>query len=114
MVTYNAYYKKEGEKIQKHNVKVWLINTGWTAGPFGIGSRIALKHTRAMISAVLDNKMDDISYTNFATFNFKIPSFCPNVPNDILHPRNSWGDKEEYNIKRQELAQMFINLREIL
>jgi len=104
----NTYAKLLGEKIEKHNVNVWLVNTGWTGGPFGIGSRISLKYTRAMITAVLENQMEDISYTNFATFNFKIPSFCPNVPNEILHPRNSWGDKKEYNTKREELAQMFI------
>jgi len=104
----NTYAKLLGEKIEKHNVNVWLVNTGWTGGPYGIGSRISLKYTRAMITAVLENQMEDISYTNFATFNFKIPSFCPNVPNEILHPRNSWGDKEEYNTKREELAQMFI------
>jgi phosphoenolpyruvate carboxykinase (ATP) len=103
----NAYAQLLGEKIKEHNVNVWLVNTGWTGGPYGIGSRISLKYTRAMITAVLNNELDDISYTNFSVFDFKIPSFVPNVPTDLLHPRNSWGDKEEYNNKRIELAEMF-------
>lgn len=103
----NTYAQLLGEKIKKHNVNVWLVNTGWTGGPFGIGSRISLKYTRAMITAVHKNELNDISYTNFSVFNFNIPSFVPNVPTDLLHPRNSWGDKEEYNSKRIELAEMF-------
>ncbi len=103
----NEYAQLLGEKIKDHNVNVWLVNTGWTGGPFGIGNRISLKHTRALINAVLEGKMNDISFSNFSVFNLSIPSMCPDVPGDILHPRNSWVDKEEYNQKRIELANMF-------
>ena len=103
----NDYAQLLGEKIEKHDVNIWLVNTGWVGGEYGVGNRISLKYTRRLITAVLNGEMDDISFTNFAVFDLKIPSFCPEVPGDILHPRNSWADKEDYNQKRLELAQMF-------
>ena len=104
----NSYAELLGEKIKKHDVKIWLINTGWVGGSYGEGKRIALKHTRRMIAAVLNGELDDVSFTNFAVFNLKIPSFCPDVPGQVLHPRNMWADKDAYNNKRMELAQMFV------
>ena len=104
----NEYAQLLGQKIKDHNVNIWLVNTGWTGGSYGVGNRISLKHTRSLINAVLDGKMQDVSYTNFAVFNLQIPSFCPEVPGEILHPRNSWADKEEYEMNRIKLAEMFI------
>lgn len=103
----NSYAQLLGEKIKKHDVNIWLVNTGWIGGEYGIGNRISIKHTRALINAVLDGKLEDVSYTNFNVFNLQIPSFCPDVPGEILHPRNSWADKDAYNKKRIELAEMF-------
>ncbi len=103
----NEYAKLLGEKIRKHQVNVWLVNTGWTGGPYMIGHRIALKHTRALINAVLEQKLEDISYSNFEVFDLQIPSYCPDVPGEILHPRNSWVDKEAFDNKRMELAELF-------
>jgi len=103
----NDYAQLLGEKIKKHNVNVWLVNTGWTGGAFGIGKRIALKHTRSLISAVLENKFENVSFSNFSVFNLSIPSICPDVPGDLLHPRNSWVDKEKYNSEREKLAELF-------
>jgi len=103
----NEYAKLLGEKIEKHDVNIWLVNTGWVGGAYGIGNRISLKYTRRLITAALNGELEDVSFTNFSVFDFKIPSFCPDVPGDILHPRNSWADKEEYSKKRMELAQMF-------
>ncbi|MDA8693451.1 phosphoenolpyruvate carboxykinase (ATP), partial [Saprospiraceae bacterium] len=105
----NTYAKLLGEKIQKHNVNVWLVNTGWIGGAYGTGERISLKYTRALISAVMNNELEDTTYSNFSVFNFEIPNDCPNVPAEILHPRNSWTNKELYNEKRIELADMFTN-----
>jgi len=103
----NTYAQLLGEKIEKHDVNIWLVNTGWVGGAYGIGNRIALSHTRRLISAVLDGELEDVSFTNFAVFDFKIPSYCPDVPGDLLHPRNSWADKVAYNKKRLELASLF-------
>jgi phosphoenolpyruvate carboxykinase (ATP) len=104
----NTYAELLGEKIQNHNVNVWLVNTGWIGGAYGEGERISLKYTRAMISAVIDQKLENVNYDNFSVFNFKIPTSCPGVPSEILHPRNSWTDIEMYNQKRIELAEMFV------
>jgi len=104
----NDYAQLLGEKIKKHKVNIWLVNTGWIGGAYGEGSRISLKYTRKLISAVLDGTFDDISFINFSVFDFKIPSYCPDIPGDVLHPRNLWADKEEYTEKRIELASMFI------
>ncbi len=103
----NDYARLLGEKVKKYNVNMWLVNTGWVGGAYGEGNRILLKYTRRLISAVLNGEMDDISYTNFAVFDFLIPSYCPDVPGEILHPRNAWVDKESYNNNRLELAEMF-------
>jgi len=103
----NEYAQLLGKKIETNNVNIWLVNTGWTGGPYGIGNRISLKHTRKLISSVLDGDLDDVSFTNFDVFDLAIPSFCNNIPGDLLHPRNSWADKEEYDQKRIELAELF-------
>jgi len=103
----NEYAQLLGQNIKDHGVNTWLVNTGWIGGSCGTGKRISLKHTRNLINAVLNGNLEDVSFTNFDVFNLKIPSFCPNVPGDILHPRNSWADKEEYNSNRIKLAEMF-------
>ncbi len=105
----NQYAELLGEKLIQNKVNIWLVNTGWIAGPYGEGSRISLKYTRSLIKAVLTGALKDVSFTNMAVFNLKIPSFCPEVPGEILHPRNSWKDKENYNEKRIALAQLFID-----
>jgi len=103
----NEYAQLLGEKIKEHEVNIWLVNTGWIGGPYGIGNRISLPYTRSMIQAVLDGSLDDVSFTNFKVFDLKIPSYCPNVPGEILHPRNSWADKDDYENQRIKLAEMF-------
>ena len=89
-------------------MNIWLVNTGWIGGPYGVGHRISLKYTRRLIKAALNGELNDVSFTNLAVFNLKIPSYCPEVPGEILHPRNSWDDKSSYNSKRIELANLFI------
>lgn len=101
------YAEMLSEKMKDANVKVWLINTGWTGGPYGVGSRMKLKYTRAMITAALNGELDDVAYDNHEVFGIAKPQICPNVPSEILNPRNTWEDPELYDKKATELAQKF-------
>ncbi|MBV6452254.1 MAG: Phosphoenolpyruvate carboxykinase (ATP) [Anaerolineales bacterium] len=96
------------QKIEKHNVKCWLVNTGWVGGPFGVGNRISIKHTRALLNAALTGKLDKVSYKVDPVFGFEVPTTCPDVPNEVLDPSSSWKDKSEYDAKYKALAQKFI------
>jgi phosphoenolpyruvate carboxykinase (ATP) len=102
------YAEMLGEKIKKHNANVWLINTGWTGGPYGIGQRIKLSYTRAMITAALNGSIDELSIETNHVFGLRIPTQCPGVPPEILNPRNTWADKEAYDDKATFLADLFI------
>ena len=101
------YAEMLSKKMKDANVKVWLINTGWTGGPYGIGSRMKLKYTRAMITAALNGELDDVAYENHKVFGIAKPQSCPNVPSEILNPRNTWEDPALYDIKAAELAAKF-------
>ena len=101
------YAEMLSKKMKDANVKVWLINTGWTGGPYGTGSRMKLKYTRAMITAALNGELDTVEYVNHKVFGIAIPQSCPNVPSEIVNPRNTWEDKDLYDIKAIELAQKF-------
>lgn len=96
-----------GERIEKYNTKVYLVNTGWTGGPYGIGSRMDLKYTRAMITAALNGCLDDVPYRHDRRFNVDIPQTCPGVPNQILNPRATWDNKKSYDIMAKKVAAMF-------
>lgn len=96
-----------GEKIAKHNARVWLVNTGWTGGPYGIGSRMKLGYTRAMIRAAMSGALDSVGYTSDPVFGLSVPNSCPDVPSEILLPRNTWEDKEAYDAKAKQLFEMF-------
>lgn len=97
-----------GKKMQEHKVNVWMINTGWTGGPYGIGTRMKLKYTRAMITAALDGKLKEVTFETDPVFGVAIPTECPHVPADILNPRNTWTDKSAYDGKAKYLAGLFI------
>nr|WP_315150480.1 phosphoenolpyruvate carboxykinase (ATP) [uncultured Flavobacterium sp.] len=101
------YAEMLSEKMKNANVKVWLINTGWTGGPYGTGSRMKLKYTRLMITAALNGELDAVPFVNHDVFGIAIPQECPNVPAEILNPRNTWEDKTLYDVKAIELAQKF-------
>jgi phosphoenolpyruvate carboxykinase (ATP) len=88
-------------------INVWLINTGWTGGPYGTGSRMELSYTRAMIKAALTGKLDKVAYNNLDTFNLSIPSSCPDVPNALLNPRDTWPNEKEYDAMALDLAKRF-------
>ncbi len=102
------YAKMLGEKLKENNVNVWMINTGWSGGPYGIGSRMKLSYTRAMITAALNGGLDDVEYEAHPVFGMLIPKRCPNVPVNILHPRYTWTDRTSYDKMANNLAQQFI------
>ena len=101
------YAEMLGEKITSLNVNVWLINTGWSGGEYGVGERISLKYTRAMITAILNNELEKIKYIKHQVFGLNMPLSCPNVPDEILSPINTWGSQQEYLDKANELADAF-------
>ena len=103
------YASMLGEKMRKHKVKVWLINTGWTGGTFGSGSRIKLSYTRAMITAALQGQLDTVTCEKHPVFGMEIPASCPGVPSQLLYPRDTWKDKDAYDEKAVELANRFKN-----
>ncbi len=98
-----------GEKIERHDADVWLVNTGWTGGPYGVGSRMKLSYTRSMIDAAFSGQLDNVEYETDPIFGLQIPRSCPNVPSDILNPRNTWADKTAYDEKAKGLFEMFEN-----
>jgi phosphoenolpyruvate carboxykinase (ATP) len=97
-----------GEKMQHDKVNVWMINTGWTGGPYGTGNRMKLKYTRAMITAALEGKLTNIDMTTDPVFGMSIPVECPDVPTDVLNPKNTWYDKNAYDEKAKFLADLFV------
>ena len=101
------YAEMLSEKMKKNNVKVWLINTGWTGGPYGIGNRMKLKYTRAMINSALNGKLDNVDYIQHPIFKLLIPVSCKNVPAEVLNPRDTWTNKDAYDTKAKELAKSF-------
>lgn len=96
-----------GKKMAENDVNVWLINTGWSGGEYGVGERISLKFTRAMITSALEGKLDNVAYTNHEIFGLAMPNECENVPTDILNPKNTWADKAGYDEKANHLAGEF-------
>jgi phosphoenolpyruvate carboxykinase (ATP) len=85
-----------------------MINTGWSGGAYGVGSRIKLSYTRAMITAALEGELDNVEYETHPIFGMMMPKTCPGVPSEILNPGNTWADKDEYDAKAKELAKQFI------
>lgn len=96
-----------GSKIAQHDVEVWMVNTGWTAGPYGVGHRMELKHTRAMIHAILDGRLAGVEMRPDPIFGVSVPVECPDVPPEVLQPRGTWADGEAYDARARELAGLF-------
>ena len=101
------YAEMLGKKMKESGVNVWLINTGWSGGEYGVGKRISLKYTRAMITAALENKLNNIEYNTHKIFGLHMPKSCPNVPSEILSPKNTWENKLAYDKKANILAKAF-------
>ncbi len=103
----SEYARLLAKKIEKHNVRCWLLNTGWTGGPHGGGERISIKYTRALLNAALEGRLDDVEYVQDPIFCISVPTSCPGVPSEILMARNTWEDKAAYDKKAHELAELF-------
>ncbi|MGY5848305.1 phosphoenolpyruvate carboxykinase (ATP) [Salegentibacter sp. HM20] len=103
------YAEMLSEKMKESGVNVWLVNTGWTGGPYGTGSRMKLKHTREMIKAALDGKLEQEQFKTHEIFGLEMPLQCEGIPSEVLDPRSTWADKEAYDAKANELADSFRN-----
>ena len=104
----SVYADMLGEKIAKHQVSCWLVNTGWTGGPYGVGKRIEIKYTRAMIKAILEGQLDNVETETDPVFGIQVPLGVKGVPKECLFPRNTWKNPEAYDEKANELANQFI------
>ena len=97
-----------GKKISEHHVNCWLVNTGWTGGPYGVGSRMEIAYTRAMVKAILDGSLSEAPTRRDPVFGFEVPETCPEVPGEVLNPRNTWKHPEAYDEKARDLAAQFV------
>jgi phosphoenolpyruvate carboxykinase (ATP) len=104
----NVYATMLGQRIAAHNARVWLVNTGWTGGPHGVGSRMKIAYTRAMIRAALSGALDAVEYARHPIFNVEVPTSCPHVPAAVLDPRGTWSDPAAYDAQAAKLAGMFV------
>jgi phosphoenolpyruvate carboxykinase (ATP) len=103
-----VYAKFLGDRIARHDVRVWLVNTGWTGGPYGVGTRMKIGHTRAMIHAALGGQLDQVEYRTDPLFNLEVPVSAPGVPAEVLRPRETWSDRSAYDTQARKLAGMFV------
>jgi phosphoenolpyruvate carboxykinase (ATP) len=105
----SVYARLLGEKIDRHKVKVWLVNTGWSGGPYGVGQRMKIAYTRAIVRAALNGALDDVPTEVDPVFGVHVPVACPDVPVEVLKPRNTWRDPATYDEQAAKLAAMFIS-----
>jgi phosphoenolpyruvate carboxykinase (ATP) len=96
------------QRMLRHNANVWLVNTGWVGGRFGVGKRISIRHTRNLLNAALEGQLEKVKFRKDKLFGFEVPLSCPEVPEDVLEPSNSWGNKDEYWKKYDALAARFV------
>lgn len=102
-----VYAKLLGEKIEKTGATCWLVNTGWSGGGYGVGQRMKIKYTRAMLNAALDGTLDNVEFKADPNFGLLIPTSCPGVPDDVLQPNTTWQDQAAYDAAAQDVAQRF-------
>jgi len=102
-----VYAKLLGERIEKHNVVCWLVNTGWTGGPYGVGNRMKIAYTRAMVNAAIDGRLANVQCDTDPCFGLQIPQAVPDIPSDVLNPRDAWTDKSAYDAQAQKVARLF-------
>ena len=102
------YAELLGEKLSNSETKVWLVNTGWSGGSYGVGSRIKLAYTRAMITAALEGELDATKFDTLPVFELSYPTSCPNVPDDILNPKQTWENSSAYDDTAAKLASKFV------
>ncbi len=104
----SKYAELLAEKMAQYGTTAWLINTGWTGGPYGVGSRIKLRYTRAIIDAIHDGSLDNVEFVTDPIFGLAVPTTCPNVPDEVLIPKNTWQDTAAYDAQARKLANLFI------
>ena len=104
----SVYAKLLGEKINQHNTVVYLVNTGWSGGPYGVGKRIKIKYSRAMVTAAISGALGIVKYRHDDLLNLDIPTEVEGVPSEILDPKHTWVDKDSYDLSARKLAQMFV------
>jgi phosphoenolpyruvate carboxykinase (ATP) len=102
------YAELLGEKMKEHSVNVWLINTGWSGGSYGVGSRMKLKYTRSMITAAMNGELADVDFKTHNVFGLAMPTSCPDVPTELLSPKDTWADKSKYDATAEKLAASFV------
>jgi len=105
----SVYAELLGKKINDHGCDCWLINTGWSGGPYGVGERMEIKYTRAMVNAALDGTLAKGEFVEDPIFGVSVPTSCPNVPDEVLIPKNTWEDKGAYDAQAEKLAKMFVD-----
>ena len=103
-----TYARLFEERLRRWRTRVWLVNTGWTGGPFGVGERIPLPHTRAMICAALEGRLEGIPTQSLTPFDLEVPRTCPGIPPQLLDPRGTWSDPDAYDLRARELGEDFI------
>jgi phosphoenolpyruvate carboxykinase (ATP) len=102
-----VYARMLGDLMQRHEAECWLVNTGWSGGPYGTGARISLRHTRAMLDAALEGKLAGVAFREHPPFGLRIPATCPGVPPEVLDPRRTWQHAAAYDAKAGEVARRF-------
>jgi phosphoenolpyruvate carboxykinase (ATP) len=103
----DVYARMLGEKLKEHGTRVYLINTGWSGGPYGVGERIDIRLTRAMVRAALNGELEDVEYKEDRTFHLLVPRSCPGVPAELLDPKSTWADQRAYDERATRLASEF-------
>ena len=110
MVHHPSFYARIlKDKITRHGVNCWLLNTGWVGGPYGIGKRISIRYTRTLLNALLEGDLLNIEYSTDPIFGFKVPKSCPGIPDEVLNPASSWKNQDEYMRRYISLASRFID-----
>jgi phosphoenolpyruvate carboxykinase (ATP) len=103
----DVYARMLGECMERHGTQVYLVNTGWSGGPFGVGERMDINLTREIVNAALTGQLQDVEYEQDETFHILVPKRCPGVPSEVLFPRNTWADKDDYDVRARKLAHDF-------
>jgi phosphoenolpyruvate carboxykinase (ATP) len=101
------YAEMLGRKLQEHGSRVWLVNTGWSGGPYGVGKRMKLGYTRAMVRAALGGQLDSVQTYTDEIFGLSVPTKVPGVPDEVMRPRETWSDGDAYDAQARKLAEMF-------
>jgi phosphoenolpyruvate carboxykinase (ATP) len=110
MVHHPSYYADLlAKKMERYGARCWLLNTGWVGGRYGVGKRISIKYTRAILNAALEGKLEKVEYYTDPVFGFQVPKTCPNVPDNVMYPASSWPDQNAYMTAYRDLASRFID-----